>query len=177
MIVEDEEAKTIPLELFASSHRCNYATNASAFSLACGDTVDLAVNTKFQSLGCSKRDCQLVVVKFIIEHLHHVSAQICLPIELEFIRSMDSEVEIQFLEPVFNAGAVVEPSCKCCIFLHLLKAFLLLQLFVSETRDDPDKHSVLLVLLLGHHKLSSGFFNFQVVSFINHFQKTLSVIL
>ena len=149
MVVEDEEAKTIPLEPFASSHRCNYATNASAFSLACGNTVDLAVNTKFQSLGCSKRDCQLVIVKFIIEHLHHVSAQICLPIELEFIRSMDSEVEIQFLEPVFNAGAVVEPSC---IFLHLLKAFLLLQLFVSETRDDINEHSFLLVLFLGHNK-------------------------
>ena len=94
VIVEDEEAKTIPLELFASSHRCNYATNASAFSLACGDTVDLAVNTKLQSLGCSKRDCQLVIVQFIVKHLHNVFAEICLPIELELIRSMDSEIEV-----------------------------------------------------------------------------------
>ena len=120
MIVEDEETKTIPLEPFASSYHCNDATNAPAFSLTCGDTVDLAVNLELQSLGCSKRDCQLVIVQFIVKHLHNVFAEICLPIELELIRSMDSEIKVQFFQPVLDVGAVVEPSCQCCIFLHLL---------------------------------------------------------
>ena len=120
MIVEDEEAKIIPLEPFASSHHCNDTTNTPTFSLACSDTVDLAVNLELQSLGCSKRDCQLVIVQFIVKHLHNVFAEICLPIELEFIRSVDSEIKAQFPESVFDVGAVVEPSCKCCIFLHLL---------------------------------------------------------
>ena len=94
MIVEDEETKTIPLEPFASSYHCNDATNAPAFSLTCGETVDLAVNLELQSLGCSKRDCQLVIVQFIVKHLHNVFAEICLPIELELIRSMDSEIKV-----------------------------------------------------------------------------------
>ena len=94
MIVEDEEAKIIPLEPFASSHHCNDTTNTPTFSLACSDTVDLAVNLELQSLGCSKRDCQLVIVQFIVKHLHNVFAEICLPIELELIRSMDSEIKV-----------------------------------------------------------------------------------